>query len=209
MQVEVDDYFHQLFGNWPAQRLSYVDPLTNVTTSYVLYTPDVTNAGLGVYPPLPYLNPTVATSGYLPYGRVAGNTPFYYTFAQDYPSVGLMWNPVDTIVVVTGEIPLLDDQVSPPFILGDTAPADLSNGNTLKILAEYVVQPKSHQGPQYRNEIIFEPQTPVRVSLQSSRFFNVFGYQIFMRMKNSGVLRPLAISNGGSVFMRFEFQIKQ
>jgi hypothetical protein len=209
MLVEVDDYFHQLFGNWPAQRLSYTDPLTTVTTSYIRYIPDVTSAGLGVSQPLPPLNPTVVTSGYLPYGRVAGNTPYFYTYLQDYPSIGLLWNPVDTLVVVSGEVPLLDDQISPPFILGDTPTADVPNGNTLKILGEYVVRPVYQSGQQFRSEIIFEPATPLRVSLQSSRVFITFGYQILMRMKNSGYLRPLSISNGGSVFMRFEFQIKQ
>jgi hypothetical protein len=37
----------------------------------------------------------------------------------------------------------------------------------------------------------------------------VFDYAVCMRMKNSGALRIMSISNGGSVFMRFEFQVKR
>jgi hypothetical protein len=83
-----------------------------------------------------------------------------------------------------------------------------SNGNLLKILGEYVVKATNQVGQEYRNEIVFEPQSIVRCSLQSGTVFKTFDYQIMMRMKNSNALRPLTISNGGSVFMRFEFEIK-
>jgi|GWRWMinimDraft_6_1066014.scaffolds.fasta_scaffold00746_2 hypothetical protein len=209
LSVEVDDYFHQLFGNWPALRLIYTDPGTQVTTSYVRYIPQANAAGLAVSQPLPYATPTVAATSYLPYGRVAGNTPYVYTFPQDYPSVGLLWNPVDTLVVVTGEIPMLNDEVSPTFFLGDVyIDRGSSNGDSLKILGEYVVKAINQVGQEYRNEIVFEPQAIVRCSLQSGTVFKTFDYQIMMRMKNSNALRPLTISNGGSVFMRFQFEIK-
>jgi len=209
LSVEVDDYFHQLFGNWPALRLLYIDPVSQVTTAYVRYLPQANAAGLAVSQPLPYVTPTIATTPYLPYGRVAGNTPYIYTFPQDYPSVGLLWNPVDTLVVIAGEIPMLSDEVSPTFFLGDVfTERGSSNGNTLKILGEYVVKATNQVGQEYRNEIVFEPQAIVRCSLQSGTVFKTFDYQIMMRMKNSNALRPLTISNGGSVFMRFQFEIK-
>jgi hypothetical protein len=209
LSVEVDDYFHQLFGNWPALRLLYLDPITQITTAYVRYNPQANAAGLAVSQPLPYVTPTIATTSYLPYGRVAGNTPYIYTFPQDYPSVGLLWNPVDTLVVVAGEIPILSDEVSPTYFLGDVfTDRGSSNGNTLKILGEYVVKATNQVGQEYRNEIVFEPQAIVRCSLQSGTVFKTFDYQIMMRMKNSNALRPMTISNGGSVFMRFQFEIK-
>ena len=209
LSVEVDDYFHQLFGNWPASRLLYLDPITQITTAYVRYNPQANAAGLAVSQPLPYVTPTIATTSYLPYGRVAGNTPYIYTFPQDYPSVGLLWNPVDTLVVVAGEIPILSDEVSPTYFLGDVfTDRGSSNGDTLKILGEYVVKATNQVGQEYRNEIVFEPQAIVRCSLQSGTVFKTFDYQIMMRMKNSNALRPLTISNGGSVFMRFQFEIK-
>ena len=207
--VECDDYFHQLFGNWPSLKLLYTDPRTQTTSSYVRYFPQVSNAGLTVTSPLPLVTPTVVSTSYLPYGRISGNTPYIYTYPQDYPSVGLMWNPVDTIVVIAGEIPLLDDQVSSPFILGDVITNRAPPGKTLKILGEFVVKDPLSKGQQYRNEVIFEPQDAIRVSMQGSVPFIVFDYAVCMRMKNSGALRIMSISNGGSVFMRFEFQVKR
>jgi hypothetical protein len=207
--VECDDYFHQLFGNWPSLKLLYTDPRTQTTSSYVRYFPQVSNAGLTVTAPLPPVTPTVVSTSYLPYGRISGNTPYIYTYPQDYPSVGLMWNPIDTIVVIAGEIPLLDDQVSSPFILGDVITNRAPPGKTLKILGEFVVKDPLSKGQQYRNEVIFEPQEAIHVSMQGSVPFIVFDYAVCMRMKNSGALRIMSISNGGSVFMRFEFQVKR
>lgn len=209
MVIEADDYFHQLFGNWPALRLNYLDPVSRINTSYVRYLPQVNNSGLTVSSPLPQFTPTVVSgTGYLPYLRLAGNTPYFYTTAQDYPSIGNMWNPVDTIVVITSEIPIVMDQLSPLFLLTDKPTKEKPNGNSLKVLAEFVVKPTSDFGRQYRNEIIFEPNTPVRKALQSSVPFTTFDYVICMRMKGSNYLRVVNLSNGGSAFMRFEFQLK-
>jgi len=209
MVLESDDYFHQLFGNWQSLRLNYVDPLTQINTSYVRYLPQVNDSGLTVTSPLPQFTPTVVTgTQYLPYLRLAGNTPYFYTAAQDYPSIGNMWNPVDTIVVITSEIPIVMDQVSPLFLLTDTPTKEQPNGNSQRILAEFVVRSTDDLGRQYRSEIVYEPYNPVRKALQSSVPFTTFDYVICMRMKGSNYLRIVNLSNGGSAYMRFEFQLK-
>jgi len=227
MIVEADDYFNQLFGNWQTTRLNYADPRAGgAITSYVRYTPQASEAGLAVPLPLPLQTPTVAT-GYLPYGRVGGNQPYNYTFPQNYPSVGLMWNPIDTIVVVSGSVPLNDDQVQPPIIIGDNGVAigttesgiqgfavgnsgggQSTNSQTLRIIGEFIVKSGSMQtGQELRNQIVFEPQFPVcRDLLTTGSVFNTFDYQVFMRMKATQILRPVTISNGGCVNMSFEFK---
>lgn len=241
MIIEADDYFNQLFGNWPTLRLTYIDPRTSVVTSYVRYGPQASNAGLAVPSPLPLVNPTVATTGYLPITRVAGNQPYIYTFPQDYPSVGLMWNPIDTIVITSGDIPVLDDQVLPPIIIGDNGVAigsvetaayspnipansvigqssflagnggggQSTNASTLKIIGEFIVKSGSMQsGQEYRNQIVFEPQTVIPMDLQRGIKFNKFSYQAWMRMKVTQLLRPVTLSNGGSLNMRWRFDRK-
>jgi hypothetical protein len=206
--VEADDYFHQLFGNWPTMKLIYTDPQSQLTTSYVRYFPQAVCAGLTVSNILPLQVPTTVTSGYLPYGRVAGNQPYLYVFPQDYPSVGLMWNPVDTIVVLTQKVPLVDDLTGPPCILTDGIFNQAADGQTRKILGEFIVKVNVQLGQEYRSEIIFEPQSVVRVPLQSGGPFVDFDYTICMRMKGSNYLRVVSLSNGGSAFMRFEFELK-
>ena len=226
MIVEADDYFNQLFGNWQTIRLNYADPrFGGQITSYVRYIPQASQAGLAVPLPLPLQTPTIAT-GYLPYGRVAGNQPYLYTFPQNYPSVGLMWNPIDTIVVVTGGVPVNSDHVLPPIIVGDNGVAigtavtgisgfaqgnlggQSSNSKTLRILGEFIVKSGSMQtGQELRNQVVFEPQFPVYrdlISLGSP--FNTFDYQVFMRMKATQILRLVTISNGGCVNLSFEFK---
>ena len=205
--VEADDYFNCLFGNWPTLRLTYVNPQTNIQTSYVRYTPQAFNMGLGVPLPLPIQATTTGTTGYLPYDRISGNVIYLYTAQQDYPSVGNMWNPVDTVLVVTSHVPLTEDQTQPINYIGDTTATLLSRSQntaqTLAILAEFVVKSADQPGQQYRSEIIFEPQLACPVPLKSSSDFKTFDYAIKMRMKGGG-LRDVSLSpNGGSLFMRF------
>jgi len=212
--VEADDYFHQLFGNWPALRLSYFDPVTALTTSYVRYVPQAANAGLTTQAPLPLTATTPGSVGlsatYLPYGRLGGTVPYLYQFQQDYPSIGLAWNPVDAILVVTANVPVDPDLATPPFYIDDAGNVTLqSNGNILKLLAEINVKPLSIEptGQQLRNEIVFDPVTPVHMDMQSSQNFQKFDYQLFLRFKDQTV-RALTLSQGGSANLRFVFSRK-
>lgn len=213
--VEVDDYFHQLFGNWPCLRLSYFDPRTQLTTSYIRYVPQAIVAGLNVATPLPLTSTAVSTAGlaatYLPYGRLGGTVPYLYMYPQDYPSVGLRWNSFDAIIVATGNVPIEPDQVAPAYILNDAGQPQTvqTNGNTLKILAELNIKPLANMqtGQEFRNEVLFDPATPVFMALQSGRVFNQFDFQLFLRTTEQ-MYRPLSLSNGGSANLRWVFQLK-
>jgi hypothetical protein len=212
--VECDDYFHQLFGNWPCQRLFYEDPNFNGRiTSYVRYLPQVDSAGLSVPLPLPLFTPsTPSSTGYQPYERVKGNQPYLYSFTQDYSSVGAMWNPVDTFLFLTNDIPIVKDQTAPPNIISDTGPIALQqpNGTMERILCEFSVVPtgNGHNGQQYRQEVIYEPQTPVFVGMDSAPLFVTVSWRLVMRMKQTQTYRSVSISDGGSVNMRLQFRLR-
>lgn len=212
MVFEASDYFHSLFGNWSALRLIYLDPATKLQTSYVRYIPQASTGGLNVPTPLPLFTPTVVTSGYLPYGRVAGNQVYLYTFPQDYPSIGNMWNPVDSIVVLTGVVPIEDDQTMAPTIIGDTAYTktdQTTSAQTERILAEFIVRHPVSNGQEYRNEIIFDPQVRQMVEMRSASDLKQFDYQIKLRLKQSQILRNLSLSDGGNANMRIIFERKK
>jgi hypothetical protein len=211
MTIESDDYFDQIFGNWPKLRLNYLDPKTSTLTSYVRYVLQASDAGLNVPTPLPLLDPTVATAGYLPLARVAGNQPYLYTFPQGHPSIGLMWNPIDTIVIISGKVPIVADQAVPPFVIGDNGPPETqTNQKVENIIAEFVVACSGTvlSGQEYRNQIIYEPNTPLHVDLIRGTQLDCFDYKVYMRMKGTQLLRPVTLSNGGSVNIRWHFQLK-
>jgi len=216
MVVEADDYFHQLFGNWPALRLNYFDPRTSLTTSYVRYLPQAKVAGLTTSTPLPLTVPADGTTGlsatYLPYGRIGGSVSYIYTFEQDYPSICNMWNPFDAIVLQTAEVPVQADYTTPLYQLDDAGlPTTLqTNGNTLKIIADLPIKTQAtvQEGQQFRSEIVFEPNTPLYIDLQPGRTFNQFDYSIFLRVKETNELRPLSLSDGGSAYFRWAFSRK-
>ena len=212
--IEADDYFHQLFGNWPALRLNYFDPATSLTTTYVRYVPQAANAGLTTPSPLPLTATTPGSVGlsgtYLPYGRLGGTVPYLYTFQQDYPSSGLMWNPVDAIVVFTASVPVDPDLSTPANAIDDGGNVSIqSNGNILKILGEINVKSMGNMqaGQQLRNEIVFDPVTPIHMDMQSSQNFLKFDYQLFLRFKDQ-TYRALTLSQGGSANLRFVFTRK-
>jgi len=120
-----------------------------------------------------------------------------------------MWNPVDSIVVTAGQVPLSDDLIMPRTIIGDTGystQTSQSSNQTLKILAEFVVTP--NKGQEYRNEIIYDPRVRASVDMKSASDFKQFDYAIFLRLKQSQALRLLSISNGGNVNMRYFFERK-
>jgi hypothetical protein len=210
MVFEADSYFHSLFGNWPALRLLYLDPRTKIQTSYVRYLLQAANAGLNVQYPLPLFTPTPVTSGYLPFGRVGGNTPYLYTFPQDYPSIGNMWQPVDAIVITTGSVPVVDDQTRPPTILGDTLAAETSaesKSSVMRILAEFSMP--SMLGQEYRNQIHYEPHEKDMVDMQASSDFRQFDYEVKLRMKQTQLYRSLDLPDGGNANCRYLLSRKE
>ena len=210
MVVESDDYFNQLFGNWPLLRLNYIDPKTSLVTSYVRYDPQASNAGLTVPTPLPLVNPTVANTGYLPITRVAGNQPYLYTYPQDYPSIGLAWNPIDTIVITTNRVPCVPDQTVPPKVLGDINFGETISAGSKNIIAEFVVKDGNvRAGQEYRSQIVFEPNFENRIDLlRGTASFNSFDFEVFMRMKATQLLRRVTLGNGNALNIRWHFQLK-
>jgi hypothetical protein len=137
---------------------------------------------------------------------------YIYTFEQDYPSIGNMWNPFDAIVIQTSEVPVQADYTTPLYQLDDAGlPSTLqTNGNTLKIIADMPIRAQSITavGQQYRAEIVFEPPSPVLIELQSGRAFNQFDFSLFLRVKETNELRPLSLSDGGSAYFRWAFSRK-
>jgi hypothetical protein len=210
MVVESDDYFNQLFGNWPMLRLNYIDPKTSLVTSYVRYTYQASTACLTIPTPVPYVNPTISTTGYLPLTRVAGNQPFLYAFPQNYPSIGLVWNPIDTIVITTNGVPCVANQTVPPKVLGDINQGQNISATSRNIIAEFVVKDGNVEaGQEYRSQIVFEPNFETRIDLlRGTPNFNSFDFEVFMRMKSTGLARRVTLSNGGSLYIRWHFQLK-
>jgi hypothetical protein len=214
--VEADDYFHQLFGNWPVLRLNYTDPNDNLTTSYVRYIPDAFSSGLTTQTLLPLSSTTPGSTGalsaYPPYGRVAGTVFYIYTVPQDYGSVGLAWNPFDAIVVTTNTVPIADDETQPPYVLNDQGvpQTQQSTGNTIKILADCNLKPLNQTtvGQEFRNEIVFDPEVSEPLHMTSLKDFRIFDWQLMLRLKGTQALRPLSLSNDGYAFLRFVFQRK-
>lgn len=209
---EADDYFHQLFGNWPALRLLYIDRANNnKRTAYVRYIPEAANAGLAVPSPLPLFVPSQPPASpstvYLPTFRVEGNQVYLYTFPQDYRSVGNMWNPVDTLVLTTTEIPIVNCEVAPPRLYSEVVQNIQPSGQTERILSEFAIYPTDNQGQIYRTQITYAPSGDAidYVEMQRSTVFNNISWALYMRMRATQTLRPVSISDSGSVNIRLKF----
>jgi hypothetical protein len=183
----------------------------------VRYIPEAAEGGLTVPLPLPLFVPSQPpaspSSVYLPYFRVGGNQPYIYTFPQDYRSVGNMWNPVDTLVLTTSEIPVANCQVSRPNVLTDGPQVNNiePSGNVENILCEFSIWPTDNMGQQLRSQILYAPTGDAvdYVEMQSSTLFNNVDWVLYMRMKATQTLRAVSISDSGSVNIRFKFVRKE
>jgi hypothetical protein len=95
----------------------------------------------------------------------------------------------------------------PATVVSTAATASQVAGNTLKLLAEFVVRPSVQSvGQEYRTSIVYEPNSPLYMNMTPSSNFDTVDYQLLWRRKSTQTYIPVIISNGGAVNVKFEFE---
>ena len=235
--LETDTWFSALFSNFSRISLLYTDPRTLITTSYDHWVPQVTpDMQFVTYenPVLQYgfanspggaLLGASATNGIMPSATVAipqgANTnnavAFRLTygvinqwkFTQSYESSSSMWCPIGAIVMVSKQVPAIDEFTSAPAVLGQAGLVLGSTaGDTRRILLDFTLPQSSAAA--YRSLVHYTPLAEYRrVALSSSGSdFNVFDFQLFWRNRTTQQLVPIVISNNGSLLAKFIFERK-
>jgi hypothetical protein len=187
---ESNTSFKFLLDNFPSYCTAYADTLAELRTG-------------DAYPLINYWV-WDSTSSHDP--RTDGQ---FYEISQTSESLSSCMSPVESIVVVSENIPVLDELASPAFYLVDSDSSTFINANntvslTQKIIGEiplYTFAPYN-----VRSVIRYDANELHYCSLLDTRLFKQLEYSLYYRHRITQDLIPLVLTNYGSVNIKFVFR---
>lgn len=135
-------------------------------------------------------------------------TPYYEIF-QTSESLSSCMSPVQSIVVVSDNIPVLEELASPVNYLVDSESSSFVNssttiGLTQKIIGEFTLP--SFAPYNSRSIVKYDTEELKFYSLLDTKLFKQLEYSLYYRHRIAQQLVPLIISNYGSVNIKFVFR---
>ena len=135
-------------------------------------------------------------------------TPFFEIY-QTSESMSSCMSPVQSIVVVSDNIPVLEELASPVNYLVDSESSSFTNssttiGLTQKIIGEFTLP--SFAPYNSRSIVKFDTEELKFYSLLDTKLFKQLEYSLYYRHRIAQQLVPLIISNYGSVNIKFVFR---
>jgi len=132
----------------------------------------------------------------------------FITISQTAESLSSCMSPIQSIVVVSENIPVLEQLASNVFFLQSSESSTVStvnvSGLTQKIIAEFFLPYTSPQS--VRTAIKFEPVEMKFYTLLDTKTFKQLDYSLYYRHRITQELIPLIITNYGSVNIKFVFR---
>lgn len=180
VKFESNSHFKFLFDNFPCKSIRYVEPSTNGLLIYWLWIQERDWT----------------------FEIDAG------TYTQASESLSSSVSPIQSIVVLSKTVPVVQTLLSPAYVLTDTNIA-LGNstgvvGDSDSILGEFYISPGMLSS--CRSVIRYQPEQVSMYSLQSTKIFKQFDYIVCYRHRITQKLVPLNLSNYGSVNIKFVFK---
>jgi hypothetical protein len=189
--LESNSSFKFLLDNFPSYCIAYSDTLAELRTGVT-------------FPQIEYwiwdnsdatLDPRVGTG--------------FYEISQSSESLSSCMSPVQSIVVVSENIPVVDELSSPAYYLVDSDSSTFANqaqtiSLTEKIIGEIFLQSTAPYNS--RSVIHYEEDNYKFVSLLDTRLFKQLEYSLYYRHRITQKLVPLILSNYGSVNIKFVFR---
>jgi hypothetical protein len=135
-------------------------------------------------------------------------TPLYEIY-QTSESMSSCMSPVQSIVVVSDNIPVLEELASPVNYLIDSESSSFTNssatiGLTQKIIGEFTLP--SFAPYNSRSIVKYDTEELKFYSLLDTKLFKQLEYSLYYRHRIAQQLVPLIISNYGSVNIKFVFR---
>jgi hypothetical protein len=142
--------------------------------------------------------------------------PFDYTpitsavfvrLVQDFASTGTMWSPVASFVLATTQIPVRNEQMANPIILGQANIGDqqASSGSFQKVLIETPINALT--ADIWKGWVLYEPLIPKYSALDPSHDgIQNIDINIYWRNRLTNALIPVRLPNQGSVSFRLMFK---
>jgi len=180
-EFESNSSFKFLFDNFPTNAIRYVEPTTNGLLVYWTWSQ------------FREFNLFKIPDGY---------------YIQSSESLSSAVSPIQSIVILSKSIPVVQTLLSPATVLSDTN-ASLVNsvgtvGDSDSILGEFYIAPGMLSS--CRSVIRYQPEQVTYYSLQSTKTFTQFDCIVCYRHRITQKLVPLNLSNYGSVNIKFVFK---
>lgn len=133
----------------------------------------------------------------------------FYNISQSSESLSSCMSPVQSIVVVSENIPVYDELASPAFFLIDSSSPSFTNNATTVALTEKVIGEVFLQSTapyNSRSVVHFREDELKFVSMLDTRSFKQLEYSLYYRHRITQQLVPLILTNYGSVNIKFVFR---
>lgn len=196
MVFESNSSFKFLFDNFPCESISYQDTLAALRHK----NPYVQGGGISPYPLIAYWIWDSTTNVPL--------TSQMFTIFQSAESFSSCMSPVESIVIVSDNIPVAEQLTSPLFNLTDsstfTTRSTDATALTNKIIGEIFLPYLPFQST--RTVVKYEPFEMKFYTLLDTKSFKQLDYSLFYRHRITQELVPLIITNYGSVNIKFVFR---
>ena len=183
--IESDSSFKFLFDNFSCEAIPYINPATNDILVYWVYSA--------------YDNEHWTDSLKL---------SLYRIFTQSAESTSACVSPVQTIVVISRTIPVVQSLASPAAYVSDfnARIVNLSGvtGDSDSIIGEFSITPGMLNSS--KSVIRYQPDEVTYYSLQSTKVFKQLDYFVCYRHRITQKLVPLILSNYGNVNIKFVFK---
>jgi len=189
--LESNSSFKFLLDNFPSYCIGYADTLAELRSGET-------------YPQIEYwvwdnssttVDPRVGTG--------------YYEISQTSESLSSCMSPVQSIVVVSENIPVVDELSSPAYYLIDSDSSSFASQSqtislTEKIIGEIFLPTNAPYNS--RSVIHYEEDNFKFVSLLDTRLFKQLEYSVYYRHRITQQLVPLILSNYGNINIKFVFR---
>jgi len=130
------------------------------------------------------------------------NQSFWLT-VQDYESTSTLWSPVDSIVFVSGMLPLAVENVSEPIRFGATNLGNVQTSQAFEpVITDVALEMTSANN--YREYFQYVPTAEYRMlsTLRSQNAIQSFDITCYWKSRLDGKLYPLQLYTGGSASIK-------
>jgi len=195
MTFESNSPFKFLFDNFPCECISYEDTLANLRR--------MTSGQSNNSRSFPLINYWIWDST-----STKPITDQYFTLFQTCESFSSCMCPVESIVILSENIPIAEHLTSPVYYLFDSSTSQSRSTDatalTNKIIGEIFLPYVPFQSA--RTVVKYEPFEMKFYSLLDTKSFKQMDYSLFYRHRITQELIPLIITNYGSVNIKFVFR---
>ena len=134
----------------------------------------------------------------------------YYKMAENFVNTGCIWNPINSIVFTSGQLPVVNEALSTPVKYGNSnIDTTITSSNFTPTIADLAIN--TRKAEDYSNLIFYEPNGEFKMASMlggSNGYITNIDIQVFWKNRLDNKLYPIRMFNYSSVSMKMMFRRK-